>query len=290
MRKVFRWFGIILGIFLGLFVLGLAALFYLTGERINRVYEVKVEPIAIPTEAASIARGKYLLDTVIFCQECHGQDYSGQLFDEGPLVGRLSMSNLTPGDGGIGEDYSAEDWVRAIRHGIGRDRKSLFVMPSSTLGFLSDEDLGAIIAYLKSIPPVNKKLPQTTLGPLGRLLVLQDPTMLPASIIDHEALGKQSVPKPEASKEYGAYLTNTCKFCHEENLAGGDTPGAGLNLTPGGNLANWTFEDFRHALKTGETPEGHRLDPELMPWKNIGQLNDMEMKAIWLYLTSLPGN
>jgi mono/diheme cytochrome c family protein len=198
------------------------------------------------------------------------------------------MSNLTPGGGGIDKEFTDEDWIRAIRHGIGTDGKSLFVMPSSALGFLSDEDMGAIIAYLKSVTPVDNQLPETRLGPMGRLLILQDPQILAASVIDHEALAKQSFSKPDAGKAYGAYLANTCKFCHGENLAGGDTPGAGLNLTPGGNLANWTFEDFKYALRTGVTPEGNQLDPELMPWKNIGKLDDTELEAIWLYLTSLP--
>ena len=61
-----------------------------------------------------------------------------------------------------------------------------------------------------------------------------------------------------------------------------------MNLTPGGDLGKWTEADFIQALRTGETPEGRRLDNEKMPWRSIGQLTDDELGALWLYLQSLP--
>jgi hypothetical protein len=72
------------------------------------------------------------------------------------------------------------------------------------------------------------------------------------------------------------------------DLAGSQEPGAGLNLTPAGDLKNWTESDFIRALRTGVTPEGKNLNPELMPWKRIGELTDEELRAIWLYLQTLP--
>jgi hypothetical protein len=64
--------------------------------------------------------------------------------------------------------------------------------------------------------------------------------------------------------------------------------GAGLSLTPAGNLADWSEADFIRTLRTGITPNGRELDPELMPWSTVGRLSDDEAKAIWLYLQSLP--
>jgi mono/diheme cytochrome c family protein len=76
--------------------------------------------------------------------------------------------------------------------------------------------------------------------------------------------------------------------CHGENLAGHPGGGAGENLTPAGNLATWTETDFVHTLRTGVTPDGRTLDSEMMPWDITGQFSDEELKAIWLYLKSLP--
>lgn len=60
------------------------------------------------------------------------------------------------------------------------------------------------------------------------------------------------------------------------------------NLTPGGELVAWTEEDFINTIRTGRTPGGHDLDPEFMPWKEYRNFTDDELKAIWLYLQSLP--
>jgi len=59
------------------------------------------------------------------------------------------------------------------------------------------------------------------------------------------------------------------------------------NLTPGGELASWSEVDFFTAIRTGVTPSGHKLSEE-MPWQNFGQMTDDELKAVWLYLQSLP--
>jgi hypothetical protein len=59
-------------------------------------------------------------------------------------------------------------------------------------------------------------------------------------------------------------------------------------LTPGGELAFWTEEDFSNTMRTGITPSGHQLDPALMPWQDYRNFYDEELQAIWLYLQSLP--
>jgi hypothetical protein len=92
--------------------------------------------------------------------------------------------------------------------------------------------------------------------------------LLPAELVDQDMAHAASVPA-EASADYGAYLSTTCTGCHQPNLAGGVVPGSALgaalsaNLTPAGNLRNWTLEDFKNALRTGITPDarsgGHAL-------------------------------
>ena len=287
MRKALKWLGILMGALLGLALLALAAIYYITETRLNQVYDVQVESVPIPTDQASIERGRHLVTTMGFCTDCHEENLAGVAWDDGPLVGKVSVRNLTTGDGGVGSTYTDEDWVRAIRHGIGLDGKSLIVMPSNFYYRISDADLGAIVAYLKQLPPVDNELPPTTIGPMARLFILQDPTILPAAIIDHDG-PRPPEPVPGVTVEYGEYLATMCTICHGEDLAGEEGAGGGMNLTPGGNLANWTEDDFIRSVRTGVTPEGETLDPEMMPWKSIGQFSDDELKAIWLYINSVP--
>jgi len=287
LRKIFQWIGIFLIAVLGLGILGLLALYYTTEQRLNKKYEVSFEMIEIPQDAESIERGRKIVSTRAGCFECHGGNFAGQFFDEGLLAGRIVMPNLTPGKGGVGATFKDEDWVRAIRYGVDPDGTSLIGMPSEYFNKLSDADLGAIIAYLRSLDPVDTNHPEMRIGPLFRWFILTEPHALPASIIDFDA-PRPPEPVPGVTAEYGQYLAIACSICHADNLAGGTEPGAGLNLTPGGDLGSWTEAQFIQALRTGKTPAGKLLDSELMPWKSMGQMSEDELKAIWLYLQSLP--
>jgi mono/diheme cytochrome c family protein len=287
MSGFIKWVGIILGILLGLILVAIAFLYIVTDNRLNRRYDIQVETLVVPENEASIAHGEHLVKALLLCQECHGEDLSGFEIDEGPWVATFSMSNLTSGKGGIGQTYTNEDWVRAIRHGVGNDNKALIVMPSPLYYFLSDKDLASVIAYLKSVPPVDNEMPEKRLGPLGRFFILTDPELIGAEAIDHTAPRPATIPQG-ATVEYGEYLANTCKSCHGEDLGGGEQVGAGLNLTPGGELANWSFEDFERVMRVGLTPEDRQISPEDMPWMNFKNLSDMELEALWLYLQSLP--
>jgi hypothetical protein len=59
------------------------------------------------------------------------------------------------------------------------------------------------------------------------------------------------------------------------------------NLTPGGDPGGWSEADFIAAMRTGITPSGQALIPE-MPWQLYGKMTDEELRAVWLYLQSLP--
>ena len=59
------------------------------------------------------------------------------------------------------------------------------------------------------------------------------------------------------------------------------------NLTRGGEMDGWSEEDFIATMRTGVTPSGHQLN-DFMPWKYFGQMTDDELKAVWMYLQSLP--
>ena len=96
----------------------------------------------------------------------------------------------------------------------------------------------------------------------------------------------------EPSVEYGHYLSLICASCHGANLAGAPSPeGDGLNsanLTPSeSGIGAWSMDDFMTALRTGIRPDGTALDPEQMPWPSFASMTDVEIQALYTYLTSL---
>jgi mono/diheme cytochrome c family protein len=291
-RKILKWIGIVLGSLIGLLVLAFVVL-YITGSgkwnKLHGSYDLPVETITIPTDQASIARGEHIA-AIRMCGYCHTEALSGQSETVPGLI-TLTFPNLTAGKGGVGASNSNEDWVRAIRHGVGHDGRGLVIMPAQVFYYLSDEDLGALIAYLTTLPPVDNELPPLSLGPLSRVMLAlgEAPFRTPdVIVIDHES-PRPVAPQPGITKEYGQYLTHVCTQCHRENFNGQtlEREGHVPNLTPGGEVAFWSEEKFIATLRTGVTPSGHQLN-EYMPWKYFGQMTDDELKAVWLYLQSLP--
>ena len=291
MRKLFKWIGITLGGLLGLLVLTAIVLYFVGGAKLSKKYDVPVQTVSIPTDADALQRGEHLA-TILICKRCHGDALSGKLEFEIPGMLSIPTPNLTSGAGGVGSFYKDEDWVRAIRHGVGHDGRALFIMMSKPYHHLGNEDVGALIAYLKSLPAVDHKLPERRIEPMGKLMMgagLFPP--FAADQIDHAGTAPDQ-PEPGVTVAYGEYLSRTCTECHGENLNGAPfgPPGEEVltpNLTPGGELAFWSEQQFLTTMQTGRTPGGRQLKED-MPWPYYGQMTDEELMAIWLYLQSLP--
>lgn len=300
MRSVLKVLGILAAALVVALVVAAIVLYAASGRRLNRTYAIEPEAVPIPaaTDAEAIARGKYLVEAIAKCDECHGgEGLGGAIFADDPLLGRLSADNLTAGEGGVGANYEDADWVRAIRHGVGPKGKPLIFMPAQEFYHFSDADLGALIAYLKARPPVdNAELPPNRAGPLGRLLFLSGQlALVPAELIDHER--RPEVPAQAATADYGAYLANTggCHGCHGPGLSGGPIPGAPPEFPPARNLTpdvatgigSWTIADFELALRRGLRPDGSALADE-MPWRATAKMSDTDLEALWRYLRSVP--
>ncbi len=283
-RRIFLWVSVIV---IGLLLLAIFVPYVVVELRLRRIYQLPEESLVVGMDEASIARGEHLVEVLMGCADCHGSDLEGKYLFDDAMFGRIAATNLTPGKGGIGASYGDADWEHAIRHGVGQDGKPLIYVMSSLYHKVGDEDLADMIAYLKSLPPVDNELPHTTVGLLSRLLILADPTLLPSQIINH-GHGEIISPSPGTTKEYGQYLATACTICHGADFGGRLSVGGGLNLTLAGDLSEWTEEDFRRALRTGYTPDGYRLNEDEMPWRRIGKLSDEELHAIWNYLQSLP--
>jgi mono/diheme cytochrome c family protein len=276
---------------LAVVLLGFAVIVLLVmGSPRNRTYRPPEDDIPIPTDAASIARGRHLVEAVAVCTICHGDNLGGKLAFEDAFLGRGYTANLTSGLGGVGRYYSKADWVRSIRYGVRPDGRGIIFMPSDYFNRISDADLGAIIAYLRSLPPVDNERTAVEINFAARVMI--DLGMfgdvVRAARIDFRA----QRPKPTADP--GAYLValGGCTFCHGPQLTGGQgpEPGAprGPDLTPGGALSRWSLEDFIAAIRLGLTPEGHAIQPKYMPWLGYRNMTDDELRSIWRYLRSLP--
>jgi cytochrome c553 len=294
MKKVFKWIGIVLGSLIGFVLIAGIALSLIGNARLNKTYDFPPSDITLPTDAASLEFGKHRAE--VLCEGCHGTDLSGieNWFNAGPL-GTVDSANLTTGEGGFGrEATSVEDYVRAIRHGIDPEGKPIFMPAVVSTANLSDQDLAAIIAFVKSVPPVDHVTRGHSFTPLAKIMLTVGVLdKLPVETVSHAT--KVTAPEKGVTKEYGEYMVNTndCRICHGPKLNGGPFPDPTVtkispNLTPGGELAAWTEEQFITALRTGVTPSGHNLDNNFMAWKAYSKFYDDEMKAIWLYLQSLP--
>jgi mono/diheme cytochrome c family protein len=292
MRKVLKWLGIIMGGLLIVVVLAAVGMILVTDSRFNRTYAIQPEPITVSTDAAALAIGEHWAE--MHCQACHGEDLGGGPFFDDPDLGYVDAPNLTAGRGGVGALYTSDaDWVRAIRHGVSHDGKSVFIMPSEDFYYLNDTDLGGIIAYMKSLPPVDRETRPRNLSPMAKILYAAGAfgDLLYAETIPHDV--RPPAPAVGVTVEYGEYLARAhgCHTCHGEQLAGKQPsePGAPFapNLTPGGDLASWSEADFMNTLRTGVNPNGFQLS-DSMPWQGLGKMTDAEMQAVWLHLQAQP--
>lgn len=288
-----RWrkaVGVVLGAALGLLVVSGGAVYAVSEAKLGRRWAITPRPVTVRgTDAAAIERGRYLVRHVMGCAECHGEDLGGKVVVDAPPVGMIPAPNLTAGEGGLDAGYEVADWVRAIRHGVGKHGRALVLMPSEDYQAFSDDDLGAVIAYARSLPAVDRTLAPVSLGPVGRLLVAKGDLKLAAEIVDHGAT--PPVTAPGATLEYGRVLGNVCTGCHGPTLSGGPIPGAppewppARNLTPDAEtgIGAWTEADFLRAMREGKRPDGSAI-AEMMPWRAYGAMRDEDLKALWLFL------
>lgn len=294
MKKVLKWIGIVMGGLVGLVLVAAVVGVAFVRSRMAKRYDIAPKAVTIPGDPASIARGEKIVRTMTGCWGCHGEDLGGRAVLDEPMIMTLYAPNLTTGKGGAAATFTPEDWDRAVRHGVGPGGKPLLLMPSQNWSHMTDQDLGDVVAYIKSLPPVDHPVPESGLGPMGYYLALTYPDFIPASEIDHSQPSLASI-QPSVSPEYGGYLVwlGQCHDCHGPSLSGRQLPLPGeppsRNLTPGGELAGWSQQDFIRTIRTGVTPSGDKLRPPMTDVLQAMRLqSDDQLTAIYLYLQSLP--
>jgi len=258
-------------------------------------------------KVATVEQGKYLVEWVAICFECHserdfskpgwpipaGRVGSGRILWGEGQPNQVVAPNISPDkDTGIG-DWSDEEIIRAIKEGIGKNERLLNPeMPSRYFHSLGDDELHSIVLYLRRIPPVKNRLPE-----MAEYIPGKHP---PTIAMDSIRLNKSS-----SRISRGEYLVRLagCETCHTPNneegfirgleFAGGkvfsrgDQSAATPNLTPDSSGISYYEESrFLEVLKTGRV--GSRALMSAMPWYFYRHLTDSDLKAIFAYLRALP--
>jgi len=309
MKKFFKWTGFIIVIF----ILGLISFVSFTWKK---KFDIALPEIKASTDSAVIARGKYLAYGPGHCATCHMPMDKYTAVENGleiPLSGGWELDippgtyrapNLTPDmETGIGK-FSDGQLARALRHSVKHDGSILF--PFMPFQEMSDDDVTALVSFLKSQPAVKNNIKNTEYKFLGKA-ILAFGAMKPAQ-------PKSTPPKSVAidtTIEYGSYIANTvanCVGCHtERDLKTGEFTGKPLaggfrmppdpfskgysfmtpNITPDAEtsrIASWTEQMFVDRFRKGRMIEGSP-----MPWGAFSRMNEVELKAIFRYLNSVAG-
>ena len=312
MKKLFR----ILGYILLLVVLGIAILFTYVKTALPNVGEA--EDIKIEATPERLARGEYLANCVTVCMDCHStRDWNkfsgpltegtlgkgGETFDQKfGFPGSFYSKNITPS--GIGT-WTDGEVLRAISSGVNKNGKALFpVMPHANYGRMDKEDLYSIIAYLRTLKPIEN-------------IVKEGEPDFPMNIIINTIPKKaefSKIPNKNDALAYGKYLFNAaaCAECHTKQDKG--TPIAGMelaggfefplfsggvvrsaNITPDKEtgIGNWTEEAFLNRFKpyADSTYKPHEISKgsfnTIMPWTMYGKMKEDDLKAIFAYLKTV---
>ncbi|RDK06958.1 c-type cytochrome [Cupriavidus lacunae] len=262
-------------------------------HKAQRILDVKVAPVAIREDNAAIAHGKYLYESR-GCMECHGAGGGGKQVIDDPGGLRVRAPDLTRANPAIAA-YQPVDWVRSIRHGVAPSHRPLLIMPSEDYNRLSDEDLGALVGYLRSLPPAMGAPAEITMPWLVRALYGVGVVKDAASKIDH-SLPVQAAMEAAPTARYGGYVANVCMGCHGPEFRGGKIPGAPPDWPPaadlrpvsGGPMARYGHASaFIEMMRSGKRPDGTAVS-RVMPFDSFGRMNDTDLTALYLFLAGLP--
>lgn len=272
-------------------------------------YDAPYPKITASTDTAVIARGRHLVLGPGHCVDCHstiqnvdsviklGQDPAlsgGHLFDL--PFGKFYSRNLTPDmETGIGA-LSDGEIARVLRYSVKKNGES--VLPFMPFQNMSDEDLTAVISYLRAQKPVRNAVPDHDYNLMGKAIK----AFLIKPVGPSEPI--KSAVWRDTTAEYGKHLVMAvanCNECHTKRDAIGAYVGKPLaggtefkeegkptlitpNLTPhpSGRIYGWSQETFIQRFRMGKTiPYSH------MPWASYGRMTDDELKAIYNYLRTL---
>jgi len=283
---------------LGVVVIATAASgLYLAEQKRNRYIDIKPRPVAYTTDAQTIERGRYLYASR-GCTDCHGAQGAGREFVNDGKGTRLAGPNITPA--GVVARYQPEDWNSAIRHGVKPNGRPVLVMPSEDYNRFTNDDLNALVSYVRQLPP-QAGTTQAVIELPQPAWVLYGLGAIPdaASRIDHQ-LAPSRPTAAGVTLANGQYVANMCIGCHGADLSGGKIPGgppdwpAAADIRPGTSSADSALARYPNAtsfvnmLRTGKRSDGTAI--QVMPFESLGQLSDVDAQALYLYLNAPAGS
>ena len=277
--------------------------------RYGRMAAVMLFVLAAPFTAVradtQIERGSYLVNTIMTCNNCHtpmgpnGPDFSralsgGQTFDEPPF--KVAGSNITPHlETGIGA-WSDDEIKQTLRTGVRPNGIPLApVMPTDFYGIITSSDMDAIVAYLRSVKPVDRQMP----APIYHMAFGHE--VFPGS--EHPASSPGDTPVTR-----GFYLATIghCMECHtplekgEHDFAnrtgagGQNFPGpwgvsTSRNITsdPDHGLGRWSDAEIKRAITQGVSRDGSKLEPP-MGFGYYAHMTDSDLDAVIAWLRTVP--
>lgn len=280
----------------------------------DKKHDAPYPEISASKDSALIARGKYLAYGPAHCATCHVPMDKIMSVENGEIMplsggweftippGTFRAPNITPDiETGIGK-LSDKELARTLRYSVGSNGRCIF--PFMPFQELSDEDLTAILSFLRSQEPVKHQMKKTELTFLGKAVT----TLGMIKPVGPKKDPAKSV-KIDTTVEYGSYLAQSvanCIGCHTkrdlktgafigEPFAGGFifkpeplSMGYGFvspNITPDvetGIMATWDEQTFMTRFKKNRV---HKGSP--MPWGSFSRINDLEVKALYKFLKSL---
>jgi len=281
-RRVFRILGYVALTFVALLVVAYGVVYAISESRVRRAYALTRETVALPTDSASLAEGKRLAQ-IRGCTGCHGALAQGDTFVDSWLLARVVSPNLTQ----AARTYSTDELVRIVRHGVRPDGKSVVVMPSGMFNPLTDRDLSAILAYLKSLPVAEGPGREVRLGPMARLMFTLGKFLPAAQEADSAAKLASLYPAATDSNWQGAYLARTaCTECHGLDLRG-DPSGIPPDLKIAGA---YPLDAFTRLMRTGVPVSERDLDlMKQVSLQRFSHFTDGEIRALHTYLVARAG-
>ena len=283
-----RWLGRVVGGLLLLVLIAVSVVYVQSNRVINRRYAFTPYPVAVPTDSSSIADGYRLAR--MRCFGCHGDSLQGRadFFDE-PMIARIPAPNVPRRLAQV----SDAEFAGFLRSGIRKDGISPFVMPPPGFYHTSDAELGALIAYLRTLPVMDSETPPNSYRLLGRLGVVLGQFKPSVALFDttQERVGQDPA---WAATRRGEYLARViCTECHGLRLTG--DPNAAGGASPSPSLAGaltYSLQEFTVLLRTGKPREpGKELGLMASAARgSLTYLTNEEIAAIHEYLSALPAS
>lgn len=275
--RILKWLGVLVAVVFCIALVAVAYVYIASDRILDRTYDVPTVSFTVPDDSQSVVSGQRL-SAIRGCTGCHGRNAEGQVFIDEPLIARVVAPNLTR----VFAERTDADLVRLIRHGVYPDGRSVLAMPSTMFFPLSDDDVGVIIAYLRSLPLSDGPGPEVRVGPLGRLGIVLGQFTPQAAQIDHEA-ARADVDRSD-TLAYGRYIAATvCTECHGMDYRG-SPDGSAPDLAV---AATYTTADFNLLMRTGEAFGGRELGLMAeVAQSRFSLLTDDEVLALHVFLSA----